>query len=108
MNERHFGTNANEESDMLRTEHNNYRRAFWIAVTTTVVLASVAAILWGGLSHAGTASKTGETSASESMEATAHPSSANASGSEPGAASDPQAGNMPEMPLVPIQLAPQR
>ena len=108
MNERHFGTNANEESDMLRTEHNNYRRAFWIAVTTTVVLAIVASILWWRLSHAGTASKTGETSASESMEATAHPSSANASGSEPGAASDPQAGNMPEMPLVPIQLAPQR
>src|SRR5216684_7461920 len=108
MNERNFGTNANEESDMLRTEHNNYRRAFWIAVTTTVVLAIVASILWWRLSHAGTASKTGDTSASESMEAMAHPSSANASGSEPGAASDPQAGNMLETPLVPIQLTPQR
>jgi RND family efflux transporter MFP subunit len=106
MNERHFGTNAKEESDMLRTEHNNYRQAFWIAVTTTVVLAIVASILWWRLSHAGTASKTGDTSASESMEAMAHPSSANSSGSEPGA--DPQAGNMLETPLVPIQLTPQR
>jgi RND family efflux transporter MFP subunit len=108
MNEHHFETNANEESDMLRTEHNNYRRAFWIAVTTTVVLAIVASILWWRLSHPGTASKTGDTSASEPMEAMAHPSSANASGSEPGAASDPQAGNMLETPLVPIQLTPQR
>src|SRR5580704_13720790 len=108
MNERNLRTNANEGSDMLRTENNNYRHAFWIAVTTTVVLAIVASILWWRLSHPGTASKTGDTSASEPMEAMAHPSSANASGSEPGAASDPQAGNMLETPLVPIQLTPQR
>jgi RND family efflux transporter MFP subunit len=108
MNERNFRTNANEDSRMFPTKHTNYRRAFWMAVTTTLVLAIVASILWWRLSHAGTASKTGDTSASESMEAMAHPSSANASGSEPVSAGDAQAGNMQETPLVPIQLTPQR
>ena len=56
MNERNFKTNANEVSDMLRTENNNYRRAFWIALTTTLVLAIVTLLLWWRLSHAGTAS----------------------------------------------------
>ena len=91
---------------MFRTKHTNYRRAFWMAVTTTLVLAIVASILWWRLSHAGTASKTGDTSASESM--MVQTSSTNASGSEPGAGRDPQAGNMQETPLVPIQLTPQR
>src|SRR5882672_5881156 len=108
MTERNFRTNANEGSDMLRTENNNYRRAFWIALTTTVVLAIVASVLWWLLSHAGTASQTGSTSASESMEAMAHTSSASASVSESAAAGDPQAGNMQETPLAPFRLTPQR
>src|SRR2546426_2784882 len=108
MNERNFRTNANEGSDMLRTEHNNYRRAFWIALTTALVLAIVASVLWWRLSHTGTASQPATSSASESMEATAPTSSANASGSEPRSTADLQAGNMHETPLAPIQLTPQR
>src|SRR5258707_14640185 len=108
MNERNFRTNANEESHMLRTEHNNYRRAFWIALMTTLVFAIVASVLWWRLSHAGTASQPGPTSASESMDAMAQTSSANASGSEPGATGAPQAGNVLETPLAPFQLTPQR
>jgi len=53
---------------MLRTENNNYRRAFWIALTTTLVLASVASVLWWRLSHTGPASQPSATSASERME----------------------------------------
>src|SRR5229473_2562012 len=108
MNERNFRTNANEGSDMLHTEHNNYRRAFWIAVTTTAVLAIVASVLWWRLSHAESVSQPGNSSASESMKPTAQTSSANASGSEPGAGGDSQAGNMQETPLAAIQLTPQR
>src|ERR1700732_2645584 len=108
MNERNFRTNVNEGSDMLRTEQNNYRRAFWIALTTTVVLAMVTFVLSWRLSHAGAAPQPANNSASESMEAMAQTSSANASGSEPGAPGDHQAGNMQETPLVPIQLTPQR
>jgi len=93
---------------MLRTENNNYRRAFWIALTTTLVLAIVASVLWWRLSHAGPASQPGATSASESMEAMAQTSSAKASGSEQGAGGDPQAGAMQETPLAPIQLTSQR
>src|SRR5437016_9163033 len=106
MNERSVRTNANEGSNMLRTENNNYRRAFWIAMTTTVVFAIVASVLWWRMSHAGPAS--GTSSASESTEAMAQTSSANASGSEQGAGGDPQAGNMQETPLAPLQLTPQR
>src|SRR6266404_4898570 len=108
MNERNFRTNTNEGSDMPRIENNNYRRAFWIALTTTVVFAIVASVLWWRLSHTGTALQPGATSASESMESMAQTSSANPSGSEPRTAGDPQAGNMQETPLVPIQLTPQR
>ena len=88
MNERDFRTNANEGSNMLRTENNNYRRAFWIALTTTVVLAIVASVLWWRLSHAGTASQPGNSSASRSMDAMAHTSAANASDSGPGSAGE--------------------
>jgi hypothetical protein len=93
---------------MLRTEDNNYRRAFWIALTTTVVFAIVASVLWWRLSHASTASQPGTSSASESMEAMPQASSANASGSEPAAAGDSQTGNMQEAPLAPFQFTPQR
>ena len=108
MNERNFKTNANEGSDMLRTENNKYRRAFWIALTTTLVLAIVTLLLWWRLSHAGTASQPGATSASESMDSMAQTSSANASRSEPAAGGDPQTGNMQETPVAPFQLTPQR
>ncbi len=83
---------------MLHTEQNNYRRAFWIAAIATVVLAIVASVLWWRLTHAGPASQPGATSASESMDAMAQTSSANASGS----------GNVQETPLAPFQLTPQR
>jgi RND family efflux transporter MFP subunit len=108
MNERNFRTNANEGSDMLRTEHNNYRRAFWIALTTTLVLAIGASLLWWRLSHTGTSSQRGNSSVSESMDSMTQTSSANASPSEPGSAGGPQAGNIQETPLVPFQLTPQR
>ena len=93
---------------MLHIGNNNYRRAFWIALTTTVVFAIVASVLWWRLSHAGTASQPGATSANELMDAMAQNSSANASGSEPGATGDPQASNVQETPLAPFQLTPQR
>src|SRR6202035_1229519 len=98
MNERNVRTNANEGSDMLRTENNNYRRAFWIAMTTTVVFAIVASVLWWRLSHAGPAPQPGTSSASESTEAVIQTSSANASSSEQGAGGDAQAGHMQETP----------
>src|SRR5213080_2662093 len=108
MNERNLRTNVNEGSDMLRTENNSYRRAFWIALTTTLVLASVASVLWWRLSHTGPVSQPSATSASERMETMAQTSPAKASGSEPGAGGGPQAGNTQETPLMPIQLTPQR
>src|SRR6202051_2985925 len=108
MNERDLRTNANEESDMLRTENNNYRRAFWIALTTTVVFAIVASVLWWRLSHAGPASQLGANSASESVDAMAQTSSARPAGPEQGAPGDPQADTMHETPLAPFQLTPQR
>jgi RND family efflux transporter MFP subunit len=108
MNERNVRTNTNEGSGMLRTENDNYRRAFWIAMTTTVVFAIVASVLWWRLSHAGPAPQPGTSSASESTEAMTQTSSANASGSEQGAGGDAQAGNMQETPLAPFQLTPQR
>jgi len=76
MNERNFRPNVNEEPNMLRTEQNNYRRAFWIAVTTTIALAIVASALWWRLSHSGAASQSGKDSASEPMEAMAQTSNA--------------------------------
>jgi len=91
---------------MFHAEHNNYRRAFWIAVTATIALALVASVLWWRLSHPGTPSQAGNSSASQPMEAM--PSSGNASGSEPTSLGDAQAGNLPEVPLAPIQLTPQR
>ena len=93
---------------MLRREHDNYRRAFWIAVTTTVVLAIVTSVLWWRLSHAQTTSQAGSSSASGSMEGVPQTSAGNASGSEPGSAGDPQVSNMQETPRAPIQLTPQR
>jgi len=42
------------------------------------------------------------------MQVTAETSSASASNSDPGSAAETQTGNMPETPLAPIQLTPQR
>ena len=106
MSERNFGPNVNEGPNMLRTEQNNYRRAFWIAVTTTIALAIVASALWWRLSHSGAASQSGKDSASEAMEAMAQTS--NASESQAGAAGEMQMSNMQEAPRAPIQLTPQR
>jgi RND family efflux transporter MFP subunit len=107
MNERNFRTNANEGQNMLRTEQSNYRRAFWIAVTTTIALAIVASALWWRLSHSGAAApQPGKHSASEPMEAMAQASST--SESQPGAASEMPMSNMQEAPRAPIQLTPQR
>ena len=91
---------------MLRTEQNNYRRAFWIAVSTTIALAIVASALWWRLSHSGAASQPGKSSASEPMEAMAQTS--NASELEPGTEGKMQMSNMQEAPRAPIQLTPQR
>ncbi|HXM63615.1 MAG TPA: efflux RND transporter periplasmic adaptor subunit [Terriglobales bacterium] len=93
---------------MLRTENNYYRRAFWFALTTTIVLAIVASGLWWRLSHTGPSSQPGNSPARGSADATVQTSSTKASGSEPGATGDSQAGNMQETPLAPFQLAPQR
>ncbi len=91
---------------MVHTEHDRYRRAFWIALTTTLVLAIAASVLWWRLSHTGARSQPDVSSAP--MQVTAETSSASASNSDPGSAAETQNGNMPETPLVPIQLTPQR
>ncbi len=108
MNDRDFKTNANEGSNMLPTEHNNYRRAFWIALTATMVMAIVASVLWWRLSHTGPSSRTGNSSASESMDAMAQTSSATTPDSGAGRAGDAETGNMLETQRAPIQLTPQR
>jgi len=91
---------------MLTTEHTNYRRAFWIALAGTVVFAIVASFLWWRLIHTSAASQPG--TSSEPMQTMGQTSSQNASDSEPGSAGGPQASNMQETPLAPIQLTPQR
>ena len=91
---------------MPGTEGNNYRRACWIAVTTTIVLAVVTSVLWWRLSHSGMASQPGNNSANEPMEAMAQ--TRNASESQPGAAGEIQMSNMQEAPRASIQLSPQR
>jgi RND family efflux transporter MFP subunit len=108
MNTSNFRTNADEGSDMPSTEHDSYRRAFWMAATATVVLAIVAGVLWWRLSHAVTTSQPGNNAASQSMDGMAQTSSANASNSGPGSTAEAQTGNMQETPLAPIQLSPQR
>jgi RND family efflux transporter MFP subunit len=93
---------------MTNREPNAYRRAFWIALVATVVLAVVASVLWWRLSHAGAMSKPGSRSASDSMQEMAASSSANATDSEPGSVGKTQTANMQETPLARIQLTPQR
>jgi Cu(I)/Ag(I) efflux system membrane fusion protein/cobalt-zinc-cadmium efflux system membrane fusion protein len=105
MNERNSGTNSNEGSNMPGTEHHNYRRAFWIAVTTTIVFAVVASVLWWRLSHPGMGSQSGNNSTNEPMEAMAQ--TPNALESQPEAAGEMQS-NIQEAPRAPVQLTPQR
>src|SRR5262244_2358997 len=108
MNEQNLKASANEGSNMLRTEHDKYRRAFWIAVSTTVVLAVMASVLWWRLTHREPASQPGNASAIGSMEGTGQTPSPNSSDSERGPTGEMQAGNIPQTPLAPIQLTPQR
>lgn len=104
MNEYHTGANTSEGLEMLNT-HTNYRRAFWIVLATTVVLAAVASFLWWRLNHA---TPTPQGNSSNPMQSMGQTSSPNASDSEPGSAGETQTGNMQETPLAPIQLTPQR
>src|SRR5712692_4973918 len=109
MTERAFRTSGSEGADMLNLERNRYRRAFWIALSATMVLAIVALILWWRLNHVATGAQPGNNSAnSEPMAAMGQPSSASGSGSEPETTGDPRADNMQETPRAPIQLTPQR
>src|SRR5437868_8130634 len=108
MNERDSRTNVNEGSHMPSAEHNNYHRAFWIALLATAVLAVVASVLWWRLSHGVAVKQASTVSTSDPMHGMARTSSANASDSEPGTAGETQSGNMQEAPLAPIQLTPQR
>ena len=109
MTERDFRTNASEGADMLHLERNRYRRAFWIALSATMVLAIVASILCWRLNHVAIASKTGNSSAkSETMAAIGQPASASSSSSEPEKREDARADNMHETQRAAIQLTPQR
>ena len=109
MNERDFRTNASEGADILSIERNRYRRAFWIALSATMVLAIVALILWWRLNHVATASQPVHNSAnSEPMAAMGQPASASGSGSAPETTGDMRADKMQETPRAPIQLTPQR
>ncbi len=107
MNRRDLEANSHEKGpEMSNTDHNTYRRAFWIAMSATVVLAVVASGLWWRLSHAGSQADSGF--APDRMQGMTQTSSSSASDSEPGSAGEMQASKMQEMPLAPIQLTPQR
>ena len=94
---------------MLNLERNRYRRAFWVALSATMVLAIVALILWWRLNHVATASQPVNNSAnSEPMAAMGQPASASGSGSVPETMGDMRADNMQETPRAPVQLTPQR
>src|SRR5438093_2993408 len=109
MNEHDFKTKTNERGQaMSNPEPNAYRRAFWIALLATAVLAVVTCVLWWGLGHGAAVQQSGTASTSDPMQGMAQPSAANASDSEPGAAGEMQSGSMQEAPRAPIQLTPQR
>src|SRR5437763_13980482 len=108
MNRHDLKTNDSErEQIMSNSEPTPYRRAFWIALVATAVLAVVASVLWWRLSHAGTVSQSGSGSSSDPVQGMTQPSSGNASDSEAASAGQMQT-NMQETPLAPIQLTPQR
>jgi RND family efflux transporter MFP subunit len=93
------------DHDFRTSEHNVYRRAFWIAAVATITLVVIASVLWWRLKNAGAMSQPAIGSATASMQ----DMSSNVSDSEPPSADAMQgAGNMAEIPLAPIQLTPQR
>jgi Cu(I)/Ag(I) efflux system membrane fusion protein/cobalt-zinc-cadmium efflux system membrane fusion protein len=109
MNECDFRTNSSERGQIMpNREPNAYRRAFWIALVATVLLAVVASVLGWRLSHAGVMSKPGSGFASHPLQGISENLSADGTDSEPGSAGEMQTGNMQETPLSPIQLTPQR
>jgi len=93
---------------MSNPEPNVYRRAFWIALISTITLAVVATVLWWRLSSVGTASQHAAGSANDPTQGMAQTSSGSMSESGPGSAGEMQTSNMAETPLAPIQLTPQR
>ncbi len=93
---------------MSNPEPNVYRRAFWIALISTITLAVVATVLWWRLSSVGTASQHAAGSANDPTQGMAQTSSGSMSESGPGSAGEMQTSNMPETPLAPIQLTTQR
>src|SRR2546422_9267730 len=104
MNESDFRANTSEGLEMLNT-HTNYRRAFWIVLARTVVLAAVASFLWWRLNHA---TPTQQGTSSNPMQSMGQTSLPNAPDSEPASAGGAQTGNIQETPPAPIQLTPQR
>ena len=106
MNDHDLRRNTNEGSNV--TEHDKYRRAFWVALSTALVLAVVASVLWWRLSHREPAPQSSNASAMGSMEGTGQTSSPNSSDSERGPTGEMQASNMPQTPLAAIQLTSQR
>jgi RND family efflux transporter MFP subunit len=107
MNELDRSTNANEGSKMLHTKQINYRQAFWIAVTATVIFAIAASVLWWRLTHAGAAAQPGASSAGQSTDPMTHTVSYPLD-TGPGSGGEGQMSDMRETPLAPIQLTPQR
>ena len=94
---------------MLRTENNNYRRAFWIALTTTIVLAIVASVLVVAVEPCRSCVAAWRTVPQASPWTRWHKLSANASDSESGShRRDAGAATCRRRPLAPIQLTPQR
>jgi Cu(I)/Ag(I) efflux system membrane fusion protein/cobalt-zinc-cadmium efflux system membrane fusion protein len=107
MNDHDLDPNSSEKGfDMSNTDL-TYRRAFWIVLSAAVVFAIAASVLWWRLSHAGI-SQPAASSMADSMQGMAPTSSPDSTSSGTGTAGDPQAGNMPDVPLAPIQLTPQR
>jgi membrane fusion protein, copper/silver efflux system len=105
MSESNLRTNAGDGSNMASRD-DKYRRAFWIALTTTVAFATLASVLWWQLNHARTALHPSTSSASEPSNSMA--SSGRTSDSEHESAEQQPSGNMQETPLAPVQLPPQR
>jgi len=99
MSERNSRTNANDGSDMPRIEHNNYRRAFFVTLLATIVLAVGVAVMWWRLHMSRTAQV--EPSIAQTSEA-AQPPMRSMSAEHLGAPTQP------EMALAPMQLSPQR
>jgi len=80
--------------------NNNYRRAFWIAIATTIALLIVSSVLLWRLNHAGTSSQSKGGPAQQSPDEMTQTS--------PEGTDQKQSVNTQEIPLAPIQLTPQR